>query len=239
MVEHLAYTERVGGSSPSPPTKLFARLFTLVLSVFVGLLCAVPVAAFADPMSFRLVDLRLGQCSGPCPQAVVAEGVIEPDTPDAFLSFAKTTSGTSRLRSVVFLNSLGGNVVASMELGAIFRKLHVAAIVAHFEAADAGTPLTGECISACVYALMGGVLRVAPPGSRVGLHRMSIVEHGFFTTTRSFADPQLVQVLTHYAQRMGVRGGLVKLAESLDPDVVHLLTRQEMARWRLATAQFQ
>jgi hypothetical protein len=213
----------------------------LLLATFVGLVVA-PVAALADPMTFRLVDLRQGQCAGSCPQAVAAEGVIEPETPEAFLNFAKATAGSPRLRSVVFLNSLGGNVVASMELGAIFRKLHVAAIVARFDSGDAGSanaPLTGECISACVYALMGGVLRVAPPGSRIGLHRMSIVEHGFFTTTRSFADPQLVAVLTHYAQRMGVGGGLVKLAESLDPDVVHLLTRQEMARWRLATAQFQ
>jgi len=128
-----------------------------------------------------------------------------------------------------------------MELGTIFRKLRVAAIVAQF-APDAGQgaspAVTGQCISACVYAMMGGVRRVAPPGSRVGLHRMSIVERGIFTTSRSLADPPLVDALAKYAQRMGVDRRLVTAAESQDPDVVHLLTRQEMARWRLATAQF-
>ena len=198
-------------------------------------------AALAEGMRFRLVDIGGAGCGKACPQAIAAEGVIEPETPEAFLEFAKQASASSRLRSVVFLDSPGGNVVASMELGTIFRKLRVAAIVAQF-APDAGPggapPVTGQCISACVYAMMGGVRRVAPPGSRVGLHRMSIVEHGIFTTSRSLADPPLVAALAKYAQRMGVDQRLVREAESQDPDVVHLLTRQEMARWRLATAQF-
>ena len=192
-------------------------------------------------MTFQLVDLGGAACGKDCPLAITADGVIEPETPEAFLEFARQAATSPRLRSVVFLNSPGGNVVASMELGSIFRKLHVAAIVGrydHGEADAAGTAMTGQCISACVYAMMGAVRRIAPPGSRVGLHRMSIVEHGVFTTSRSFADPELVAVLSRYAQRMGVRRGLVQLAESLSPDIVHLLTRREMTHWRLATAQF-
>jgi len=192
-------------------------------------------------MRFRIIDLVGAGCTKACPQAIAAEGVIEPETPEAFLEFARQAAASPGLRSVVFLDSPGGNVVASMELGTIFRKLRVAAIVAQFAPGrgPGGSPaVTGQCISACVYAMMGGVRRVAPPGSRVGLHRMSIVERGIFTTSRSLADPPLVAALAKYAQQMGVDRRLVTAAESQDPDVVHLLTQKEMARWRLATAQF-
>ncbi len=237
LVEHLAYTERVGGSRPSPPTiPVWVRALALALSAW---LFAAPGLARAEPMRFRLIDLDSGRCGARCPQAIAADGVIEAETPEAFVAFAKQAAQSPGLRSVVFLSSPGGNVVASMELGAVFRKLHVAAIVARFDsgAPEAG-PFAGQCISACVYAMMGAVRRIAPPGSRVGLHRMSIVEHGFFSTTRTLADPELVAALSRYAARMGVGRGLVTLAESLDPEIVHLLTRGEMARWRLATAQF-
>ena len=35
-----------------------------------------------------------------------------------------------------------------------------------------GAVYSGRCYSACVYALMGAATRVAPPQSRVGIHRM-------------------------------------------------------------------
>src|SRR4029079_15504308 len=93
-------------------------------------------------------------------------------------------------------------------------------------------PYGVKCRSACVYALMGAVRRVAPPGSELGLHRMSNVENesrGLFGShlTRSFADPPMVAVLGRYARRMGVDPALVRTAESLPPDTVHLLTRAE------------
>jgi len=218
------------------------RLAGLLLAVSVlAALFLLPSLARADEMRFSVVDLVVGGCKKACPQAIAADGVIEPETPQAFIDFAKRAAQSPRLSAVVLLNSPGGNVVASMELGSIFRTLKVAAIVRQVGAgagqARGDASFTGQCISACVYAMMGGVKRVAPPGSRVGLHRMSIVERGFFTTTRSLADPPLVAALSKYARKMGVDQGLVAAAESQDPEIVHLLTRREMARWRLATAQ--
>jgi hypothetical protein len=48
----------------------------------------------------------------------------------------------------------------------------------------------------------------------------------------------MVAVLGRYARRMGVDPALVQRAESLPPDTVHVLTREEMRRWSLATSQF-
>ncbi len=167
------------------------------------------------------------------------------ETPQAFLDFLKSGSANGSLRRIVFFNSRGGNVVASMIFGHIMRELRLAGVVGRFETGGGGPgPFVGECLSACVYALMGAVRRVAPPGSEVGLHRMSIVENegggwqGSAHQTRSFADAPMVAVLGRYARRMGVNPELVRMAESLPPDTVHMLTREEMRRWSLAASQF-
>ena len=244
MVEHLAYTERVGGSSPSPPTnppgalRLGARRVALGLLAALAWLAADPLAAAEQaPMTFRSVNFASDNCVADCPQVIVADGVIEADTPQAFLDFAKQASQSKRLRSVIFINSPGGNVVASMELGTEFRRLRAAVVVAGF--ATVGTrsgPVAGQCFSACVYALMGATQRVAPPESHLGLHRMSLEEPG--ETGGGLADKRLVAILARYAARMGVDPALVWHAESQTPGTLHILTPAEIARWRLASTKF-
>jgi hypothetical protein len=246
LAEHLVYTERVGGSSPSPPT-IFRSPSLSVLLAALALLATVATPAVAQdhgrPMSFRVAPLESHECGRHCPDVIVADGVIEAQTPQTFVDFLKSGNSDSRLRRIVFFNSRGGNVVASMVFGHILRGLRIAGVVGRFEADGDPGPYVGECLSACVYALMGAVRRVAPPGSEVGLHRMSIVESeggGLFGShvQRSFADPPMVAVLGRYARRMGVDPALVKRAETLPPDTVHVLTRDEMRRWSLATSQF-
>jgi hypothetical protein len=196
------------------------------------------------PMSFHVAPLESRECGKHCPDVIVADGVIEAETPQAFVDFLKSGSADAKLRRIVFFNSRGGHVVASMVFGHILRGLRIAGVVGRFDAGGDPGPYVGECLSACVYALMGAVRRIAPPGSEVGLHRMSIIETeggGFLRApqvTRSFADPPMVAVLGRYARRMGVDPALVRTAESLPPDTVHVLSRDEMRRWSLATSQF-
>jgi hypothetical protein len=180
-------------------------------------------------------------CGAKCPQVIVAEGVIEEDTPLAFVEFMRTAALAPGLSNVVLLNSPGGNVVASMELGMTFRRLHTAAYVAGFASSGAESgPVAGECASACVYAFMGAVRRVAPRDSRLALHRMSVTLAGvgpYAGVYKRFADPPMVALLSQYAQRMGVSSDLVHTAETLEPDHIHILTAREIARWRLAVSR--
>jgi hypothetical protein len=248
LVEHLVYTERVGGSSPSPPTDYGrVRALAAVAAAFlVGVILLAPAVAEerGGAMSFRVAPLESRECGKNCPDVIVADGVIEAETPQAFVDFLKAGGADKKLRRIVFFNSRGGNVVASMVFGHILRGLRIAGVVGRFEAGGDPGPYVGECLSACVYALMGAVRRVAPPGSEIGLHRMSIIESrggGFLRPpqlTRSFADPPMVAVLGRYARRMGVDPALVHTAESLPPDTVHVLSREEIRRWSLATSQF-
>ncbi len=76
---------------------------------------------------------------------------------------------------------------------------------------------------------MGAVRRIAPPQSRVALHRMSI-ESDAGRGPKSFADPRLVSVVARYAQRMGVSAKVVWAAESLAPDHVSMLSAHELQR---------
>lgn len=215
-----------------------------------GAMCGAIVALAAgaqasEAMAFRVAPLEAPGCSGRCPHVIVAEGVIEPETPQQFVTFLKSMSADRALKRIVFFNSRGGNVVASMVFGHILRELGVAGVVGRFEGGGAdGGPFVGECLSACVYAMMGAVRRVAPAGSEVALHRMSIVESdgggwgGPAHVTRSFADRPMVSILKRYARRMGVNPKLVALAESLPPDAVHVLTPEEMRRFSFAKGQF-
>jgi hypothetical protein len=206
------------------------------------LLFPVQAEAESGPMTFQVAPLDMEQCGARCPQVIIADGFIESDTPLAFVDFLKSASSDANLRHIVYLNSPGGDVVASMEFGRILRDLRMAAVVGFFEA-DGAEHYVGKCISACVYAMMGAVKRVAPPGTEVALHRMSVVEtEGGFSgdgaiVARSLADPPMVAALKRYARRMGVNPALVGAAEALPPNIVHVLTREEMLRWSFATGQ--
>ena len=210
----------------------------------VTLLCLGPGLARADsaPMQFRVEPLQSGNCGYNCPNVVVADGVIEPNTPQEFVDFARQAARAPNLRAVMLINSPGGNVVASMEFGAKLRQLGMAAVVAGYGydgQRSGATP--GECVSACVYALMGAVRRVAPAESRVALHRMSVSQsegpargHAGFVSRR-FADTRLVGIVARYARQMGVSPDVVMQAESLEPDHIRALSQREMKRWRLAS----
>jgi len=208
------------------------------------LACGAPAIAQAgsEPMRFLVEPLESADCGYKCPNVVVADGVIEPDTPEVFVDFARQAARSPNLKSVMLINSPGGNVVASMEFGVKLRELGMAAIVAgygHDGTRSGATP--GECVSACVYALMGAVRRVAPQQSRVALHRMSVVQSDapmrghVGSVSRRFADGRLVDIVARYAVQMGVNPEVVRQAEALEPDHIRSLSSGEMRRWRLAS----
>jgi hypothetical protein len=149
------------------------------------------------------------------------------------------------LHAIVLINSQGGRVVAAMEWGQTLRKLGAAAVVAKVPPNGATRDLwvmPGRCYSACVYALMGAKKRVALPESRVGIHRMFMYEANMRSETsgereRVFATEPLVARLSEYAQMMGVSTELVRKAETINPDRIHILSAAEMRRYKLAGAK--
>lgn len=213
---------------------------------FVPVLAAAGVLALLSVFSARAMDFRLAPlglaCGGGCPQIIVADGQIANSTPDEFLKFLRANVGNHDLRTVVLLNSQGGYVVAAMELGQIFRRIGAATVVARPGEGRARF-LTGSCLSACVYAFMGGRKRVAPPGSALGIHRMFANEErdeafGESTTVRVYDNGSLARLLMRYSARMGVSAEVIRFAEHVSSGRIHIVTSAEMSRWRLAGRAF-
>ncbi len=215
----------------------------LVIGLGIGLAIACS-GVRAEAMDFRLESMGDGGCRAHCPQVIVAEGQITNSTPSEFVEFLREHAFDHDLRTVVFLNSQGGYVVASMELGQMFRRIGAATVVARFGAARGnGRFLTGSCLSACVYAFMGGQKRVAPPGSALGIHRMfaNQMHEGFFgdsTVRRMYDNGTMAKMLMKYSSRMGVSRDLIRHAERISSQSIHLVTPGEMSRWHLASRGF-
>ena len=98
-------------------------------------------------MSFHVAPLEFRECGKHCPDVIVADGVIEAETPQAFVDFLKLGGADTKLRRIVFFNSRGGNVVASMVFGHILRGLRIAGVVGRFDEGGDPGPFVGECRS--------------------------------------------------------------------------------------------
>jgi len=219
------------------------RLFRLAagLALLVGVAVSAPAAA-EEAMSFQLVTLGSRHCGSNCPQVIFAQGQIDEGTAQNLLRFVQDNVRGGDLHRIVLLDSPGGRVVASMELGLTLRRLGMAVIVARpgGESAQNGNLYSGRCYSACVYALMGGKRRVIPPQSKVGVHRMFNYTTSFslsdgITQERYLDDGGMRRRLSHYTRAMGVDASLIDLAERTSPDYLHVLTPSEISRWRLGS----
>jgi hypothetical protein len=218
------------------------RVLAVCALGFLALAVAMGGGASAGEMTFRVVGLNAGSCGARCPQVIAAEGEIGDATPDAFVNFIGQNVGGGNLHGIVLLDSPGGKVVASMELGQAIRRLGMAVIVARPAAGsrDSMDLVAGRCYSACVYALMGGARRVIPPQSRVGVHRMFNYSTSFdfsegIVRERNLDDGGMRATLSRYASNMGVSPDLVTLAERTSPDQLYMLTSSDISRWRLGS----
>ncbi len=222
-----------------------------VICLCLGFLLALAVAphqASAQEMTFRLVSVgEQAKCGESCPVVIAAEGEITNGTPGAFINFVESNVGRTNLHAIVFLDSPGGKVVASMELGKIMRRIGAAAIVGRVdpEASNGMSEfLAARCLSACVYALMGAKKRVIPPQSLVGIHRMFTYVDAAYpdgsaeVRFKRYDNGEMAAVLSRYTGSMGVSPALIAMAEHISSDRIHIMTRAEIARFRLGSSKF-
>jgi hypothetical protein len=205
---------------------------TMIAAFLFCALAVVPYPASATPMSFRTAaGGNFVECPGGCRLAIEASGEITDSTPNDLVVFLRANPAAYRARPVVLIDSLGGKIAAGLELGRIFRKIGVTAIVARISPGAVMLD-SGSCFSACVYALMGASTRIAPGQSRIGVHRM----FSYDGDSRRFDNGEMAVWLKRYAGAMGVSPELVAAAER-GGDAMRILTPAEIVRWRLARVQ--
>lgn len=228
-------------------THELARRLDAVRMACAGLLmlCAASAAA-AESMNFQVARIgRDAACRSSCVDVIVAEGEINNDTAGQFVSFLSDNARDPNLRPLVLIESPGGTVLGAMKLGAVFRKLGAAVMVAAARGSDASALhlVPADCLSACVYAFMGGKRRLVPPVSRLGIHRMVVDTRGtdvfglWGGGERIYGSPEFVGVLSAYTRAMGVDPVVIAYAEQIAPEQIHILSRGEIRRWRLGSAK--
>lgn len=239
-----------------------SRFVLVPISLVVALFFA-SAPAVAE-MTFRWVPLGDAlTCGDECPRAIEAIGTIGPQTAQTFTRFVTESEREPRRLRVIFLHSPGGVLAEGFRLGTLFRALDMVTVVGRFvdpsTLAAAGAistedlarvrrsegrgerAVTGTCLSACVYALIGGARRVVPPASRVGVHRPhrapppsepSVTDRGALI---AWDRAEIARLQRAYLDTMGVATSLVDFEHAVSPRSIRVLTQAELRRFRIVT----
>lgn len=212
-----------------------------VIAVTLGLMSGSGARAEGE-MTFEAATIHDRHCirGRSCPAIITAVGRITERTPQMFLDFLEQHGGRN-LHAVVFLDSPGGGVMASMEFGALLRQVGAAAVVARVMVDSRGEPVivNAQCFSACVYALIGARKRVIPRESEVGIHRMFLSVDGVDPATEEVLRSQhggnsdMEAFLSRYTSKMGVSPALIARAEHTPSQSLYILSRADIRRWHL------
>jgi hypothetical protein len=209
----------------------------------------------AEPMLFFVAKGERNACGPGCSEWIAAEGMFEgPQVEQRFRDLLATLQG--RNLPIVF-NSLGGIIGEALVLGRILRERRMTASVGESYpegckariAADASCrqimasnrelkaqlrTAGAVCSSACVYALLGASERHVPADARIGIHAA--------TPTAQSSQPgwltveQMHNNRKRYILEMGANPDLQDAAIKTPAPGVHVLSREELVRYRVETS---
>jgi hypothetical protein len=130
---------------------------------------------------------------------IFADGVIDAEAGARLRTFIQERHIPRK--SMLYLNSPGGNLIGGMELGRVIRDAELITDVGRPAGDTKKTVLAAGCYSACTLAFLGGEFRYLSEGSKYGVHR-------FYSAVKSDQDADLAQIVSasvvQYARDMGV-----------------------------------
>jgi hypothetical protein len=134
-------------------------------------------------------------------------------------------------RSLLFLNSPGGNLLAGMKLGKVIREWELLTQIGKISKSDKKYESDpGECYSACALAFLGGEYRFYKDDSEYGVHR-------FYSPKKSEQDIDVAQIISaivvQYIRDMGVDPELFSFMSRAGSAELVRLTRADMERLRV------
>jgi hypothetical protein len=134
--------------------------------------------------------------------------------------------------TTVYFNSLGGNLFSGIELGKLMREAGLHTSVGTRQPDDKGMMWTGPgvCLSACVYAYVGGQYRYADKDDVIGVHRFSRE----VTTPKDLELAQIVSAaITNHLSAMGVDTELLEIASATAKDDITRISIVDATRLRV------
>lgn len=132
---------------------------------------------------------------------------------------------------IVLLDSPGGDGDAAMAIGRVLRQNNAHIFV------------TRRCDSACVFILMGGVVRAANPGS-VGVHsgRLTVMTHdgnvikeidASNNLNNAFQLTSFNTAIRQYLREMGIQHGILDVMLSQSPNRLYKLTARDLQQFNV------
>ncbi|WP_156950453.1 hypothetical protein [Hyphomonas oceanitis] len=189
------------------------RSFALLVLVVAGLMTQLAASAQSPAGEVRLLasgsncaDCIWLQLTGPVDEQT------EEALRDALFQFGFVNE--------VHLDSGGGDLQAALRLGVLFRELKIRTVVAgakpELEAGRDGlaSVTKGDCLSACVYLLAGGIERLSVADSRIGVHRFRLAADEPADDPLSLGQTQTGQLVA-YLRMMSVDPILVSYSSMI------------------------
>jgi hypothetical protein len=203
-------------------------------------------AESSEPQSMRFEWRSEGPadlCGKMCRTWISAIGPITDKTPRDFAAFAADRDVHG---AVMALDSEGGSVVDTLQLGRTLRSLGITTTIG--KTSTVGTGARGRssispsasCESMCAFALLAGSHRYVPPEARVLVHQIWLAKKRERAETASYAADELVLVerdigsLARYTIEMGGDIELLEVALRVPPwEPLYRLSRDEIRRMGL------
>jgi hypothetical protein len=225
-----------------------------VLLVFAATLQAVSVAHAGEitarrekpPTSMRFEwhsELPRGRCQESCRRWISAVGPITDETPNDFQTFAN--ADTVRGATLV-LDSGGGSVAATLELGRTIRRLGIKTTVGRTVPSGAGVATVSpdaSCSSMCVFLLLAGVKRSVSATAQVNVHQIWITKKRNRMQANSYDAEDIARIqtdigkLARYTAEMDGSAELLEIALRVPAwGPLHRLSMDELRRVRLNIA---
>lgn len=134
--------------------------------------------------------------------------------------------------TTVYFDSLGGNLASGIELGKLIREAGLHTSVGTRQLDEKGMWRTGPgvCLSACVYAYVGGQYRYADKDDVIGVHRFSRE----VTTPKDLELAQIISAeITKHLSAMGVDTELLEIASVTAKDDITRISIVDATRLRV------
>lgn len=203
-----------GSELPSSVLKKFFRIFLIFLAVAGSSLHS----AVALPMQFSEHDPCGGGNSYDCRPFILAKGEITEQTAQQFRQFVRARGDS--WRATIYFDSPGGNLGGGIELGRAIREFSYDTFVGttykdwlrvpanqRLEPVERILSLNPICVSACVYAFLGGKQRKLDENAKLGVHQ--------FRSTSGDAGEASTQstlsTMSRFIREMGANLGILEL----------------------------
>ncbi|WP_225705907.1 COG3904 family protein [Bradyrhizobium cenepequi] len=184
-------------------------------------------------------------CQPNCQGWVSAVGIVTADSPRDFDEFAH---GRQLSGATMVLDSSGGSVNDSIELGRRFRELGmlttvgVSVLTHSARGVRANVSPEAYCESMCVFLLLSGKLRYVPEQAHVRVHQIWMGDRADDARAATYSADDLMIVerdigrLAKYTFDMGGAGDLLLLSLNVPPwEDLHELSREELRLTNLVT----